>query len=168
MVVKTGSFASCHRISNHKGKCHNLHGHNYHFELGISYDVYDAEFNECNYVIDFGDIKKYYLGAIDKVFDHSVIVNKDDVNLLNIAKLLNDMERIIPTVGDPSIEVISMLILYMCAKVSDKYKLKTFVNYIKIYETESSWCELTVEKKDIERIKVSDYFKTIVEHIDMV
>ena len=67
MIVKKGSFASCHRISNHKGKCHNLHGHNYNYEIGISYDLEGTRLNECNYVIDFGELKELYTSNCSKV-----------------------------------------------------------------------------------------------------
>ena len=174
-IWRKGSFASCHRISNHKGKCRNLHGHNYNFELGISYDLKETELNECNYVIDFGDIKKRYLNAIDMFFDHSVIANEKDTAVVELAKKINDTTRVITTIGDPSVEVISQLILYVCCMVSEKSLAKVsvngvqvepyiFVNKIKIYETDNSCCELTMTRDEIKNIQVTDYFKNIIKY----
>lgn len=180
-IWRKGSFASCHRISNHKGKCHNLHGHNYNFEIGISYDLGMASLNECNYVIDFGDIKKKYLEAIDKFFDHSVIANEKDYKVIELAKQINDPTRVLTTIGDPSVEVISQMILYLCYQVSKKNNLKIkykygnneseyldyllVVNKIKIYETDNSCCELAVSsQQELEDIKVTEQFKSLIEY----
>lgn len=168
MIVKKGSFASCHRISNHKGKCHNLHGHNYNYEIGISYDLEGTRLNECNYVIDFGELKELYTSNIDKFFDHSVIVNENDKDVLELAKKINDPQRVIATIGDPSVEVISQLILWLCFRIFNYYTKsrvisKVFINYIKIYETDNSYCELTVEPNDINKIPVSEQFKHNVD-----
>lgn len=166
-IWRKGSFASCHRISNHCGKCKNLHGHNYNYELGITYNLNNTELNECNYVIDFGDIKQRYIEMIDKFFDHSVIANEQDTKVIELAKEINDVTRVIPTIGDPSVEVISQLILYLCAKVSEKYNKPgsdIFVNKIRIYETDNSCCDLSVSKEDIKNIKVSDYFENLIKY----
>lgn len=163
-IWRKGSFASCHRISNHKGKCKNLHGHNYNFELGISYDLTNETFNECNYLIDFGDVKKIYLEYIDKFFDHSVICNENDTKVLELAKSINEPTRVIPTVGDPSIEVISQLVLYLCYKISQKYTKQFIVDKIRIYETDNSFCELEISENDIKNIKVSEYFENTIKY----
>ena len=146
MIVKKGSFASCHRISNHKGKCHNLHGHNYNYEIGYIYDLESTEFNECNYVVDFGEIKNTFQHWIDTFFDHSVIVNEKDKDVIELAKKINDHTRVLLTRGDPSVEVISQMLMYLCYRVGESknvVKESTIdINYIKVYGTDNSYCEL--------------------------
>lgn len=166
-IVKKGSFASCHRISNHKGKCHNLHGHNYNYEIGISYDLNKQELNECNYVMDFGELKSVYQNAIDTFFDHSVIANEKDTELIELAKKINDPTRVILSSGDPSVEVISQMIIYLCHRIQHSYKYAkestAEINYIKIYETDNSYCELVVNYEDIRNIKVSEQFIKLLD-----
>lgn len=168
-IVKKGSFASCHRISNHKGKCHNLHGHNYNYEIGISYDPSEQELNECNYVIDFGEIKNVYQHWIDLFFDHSVIVNENDKDVIKLAKKINDPTRVLLSKGDPSVEIISQMLLWLCNKISTSINVvkesTAKINYIKIYETDSSYCELDVSDGSYKLEVTEQFSKLLDEHL---
>ena len=167
-IVRIGSFASCHRISNHKGKCHNLHGHNYKYEIGFSYDTDNTVFSECNYAIDFGEIKKVYQHWIDLFFDHSVIVNENDTDVIELAKKINDPTRVLLSKGDPSVEVISQMLfaLCKCVEVSNNVVKESTaqVTSIKIYETDSSYCE--IDSSVGYRIELTEQFKALLdEHL---
>ena len=52
------SFDSAHFLYGYEGKCRNIHGHSYKYELEISYDA--SNIDSSGYLIDFGDIKKYF------------------------------------------------------------------------------------------------------------
>ena len=56
-VVRT--FCSAHRLRGYRGKCEDLHGHNWRVEVGATADA----LNELGMVIDFGELKK----ALDEV-----------------------------------------------------------------------------------------------------
>ena len=57
----TQVFAAAHALRGYKGKCENLHGHNYRVEVTVAGDKLDA----CGLVADFVDIK----GAMKRVID---------------------------------------------------------------------------------------------------
>jgi 6-pyruvoyltetrahydropterin/6-carboxytetrahydropterin synthase len=67
MISVTRKFEICysHKLSNHKGKCKNLHGHNGIVEIEIG-----GKLNEDGMVVDFGDLKlNVNEGILDKL-DH--------------------------------------------------------------------------------------------------
>ena len=53
VMVERG-FASAHQLRGYKGKCENLHGHNYKIEIYAR----GSELNNIGLLIDFGDLKK--------------------------------------------------------------------------------------------------------------
>lgn len=59
------NFSSAHQLRGYKGKCENLHGHNYKIEIFAR----GAELNNIGLLIDFGDLKKA-ADEIVKYLDH--------------------------------------------------------------------------------------------------
>lgn len=53
-VMIERNFSSAHQLRGYKGKCENLHGHNYKIEIYAK----GAELNNIGLLIDFGDLKK--------------------------------------------------------------------------------------------------------------
>ena len=47
------NFSSAHQLRGYKGKCENLHGHNYKIEIFAR----GSELNNIGLLIDFGDLK---------------------------------------------------------------------------------------------------------------
>lgn len=60
-----GEFSSAHRLKNYKGKCENLHGHNWKVEVIVSGEVLD----KTGLIIDFGVLKEK-LNFVLKQLDH--------------------------------------------------------------------------------------------------
>lgn len=58
-------FSAAHSLRNYKGKCENLHGHNWKIEVVISGD----ELNVSGMILDFGDLKKLTVEVLDEL-DH--------------------------------------------------------------------------------------------------
>ena len=58
-------FAAAHQLRGYKGKCENLHGHNYKLEIFAR----GEELNNIGLLIDFGDLKSA-ADEIIKYFDH--------------------------------------------------------------------------------------------------
>jgi len=48
------NFSSAHQLRGYKGKCENLHGHNYKVEIFAR----GSELNNIGLLIDFGDLKE--------------------------------------------------------------------------------------------------------------
>ena len=53
-VMIERNFSSAHQLRGYKGKCENLHGHNYKIEIFAR----GEELNNIGLLIDFGDLKK--------------------------------------------------------------------------------------------------------------
>ncbi|MFN2501789.1 MAG: 6-carboxytetrahydropterin synthase, partial [Pyrinomonadaceae bacterium] len=52
-VMIERNFSSAHQLRGYKGKCENLHGHNYKIEIYAK----GEELNNIGLLIDFGDLK---------------------------------------------------------------------------------------------------------------
>ena len=64
-VMIERNFSSAHQLRGYKGKCENLHGHNYKVEIFAK----GSELNNIGLLIDLGDLKE----AADEIvnyFDH--------------------------------------------------------------------------------------------------
>lgn len=69
LMIET-SFSSAHQLRGYKGKCENLHGHNWMVQVYVASNV----LNEIDLVIDFHDIKSMTNEIISKL-DHTLINN---------------------------------------------------------------------------------------------
>ena len=67
-ITKIFEFAAAHRLPNHKGRCKNLHGHQYTLEVTIKGDI---KLN-TGMILDFGDLKEILRPSIE-LFDHSYL-----------------------------------------------------------------------------------------------
>ncbi len=64
----TFKFGAAHLLNDYKGKCENLHGHNWKVEVIVT----AAELDKSGLAIDFRDIKTLTNGVIDKL-DHTFL-----------------------------------------------------------------------------------------------
>jgi 6-pyruvoyltetrahydropterin/6-carboxytetrahydropterin synthase len=84
------TFAAAHALRNYRGKCENVHGHNYRVQVGIEGEQLDA----TGLLYDFADLKKR-LRATSEYLDHQYlneIKPFDEINpsAENIAKFICD------------------------------------------------------------------------------
>jgi len=59
------NFSSAHRLRNYKGKCENMHGHNW--KVGVS--ISSGKLKKVGVVLDFKDLKKALRDVLKKL-DH--------------------------------------------------------------------------------------------------
>ncbi len=69
LLTKRFSFDAAHKLTQHRGKCKNLHGHTYFLEVTICGTVN----HKSGMVMDFGDIKEIVENSILKKLDHRYI-----------------------------------------------------------------------------------------------
>ncbi len=97
-----------HRLSKLPGKCENIHGHSMKVRLTIA-GPRALDKNDLMDGLDFGSMKRWFRGFIDKEFDHGLLLNADD-------PLLQQCE--LPGVkiidGDPSTENLAKIIGKAC------------------------------------------------------
>lgn len=71
-ATKEVTFDAAHRLSFHKGKCYNLHGHTYKLCLTLV-----CEDLEKDMVLDFYEIKKILNEVVD-LYDHTTLLYEGD------------------------------------------------------------------------------------------
>jgi 6-pyruvoyltetrahydropterin/6-carboxytetrahydropterin synthase len=84
------TFAAGHALRNYKGKCENVHGHNYRVRITVQGDELDS----TGLLVDFLDVKSLIGGVVDYL-DHQFINDLppfDELNpsAENIAKYFYD------------------------------------------------------------------------------
>jgi 6-pyruvoyltetrahydropterin/6-carboxytetrahydropterin synthase len=103
-VMIERNFSSAHQLRGYKGKCENLHGHNYKIEIYAR----GRELDNIGLLVDFGELKE----AADEVvqyLDHRNIneLPPFDVELNpsaeNLARYI--LERVSARVGDDRVRV---------------------------------------------------------------
>jgi 6-pyruvoyltetrahydropterin/6-carboxytetrahydropterin synthase len=103
-VMIERNFSSAHQLRGYKGKCENLHGHNYKIEIYAR----GRELNDIGLLIDFVDLKRA-ADQVVKYLDHRNIneLPPFDVELNpsaeNLAKFILDW--VAARVGDERVEV---------------------------------------------------------------
>ncbi len=103
-VMIERNFSSAHQLRGYKGKCENLHGHNYKIEIYAR----GRELDNIGLLVDFGELK----AAADEIvnyLDHRNIneLPPFDVELNpsaeNLARYI--LERVASSVGDERVQV---------------------------------------------------------------
>ena len=111
MAIK-GEFSSAHYLRGYKGKCKNLHGHNWKVEIIIIAD----ELDEIGMVADFGFLKSKMNGILE-ITDHVC---------------LNDLEYFEEI--NPTSENIAKYLFDEYVKVIKPFKVKS----VQVWESENS------------------------------
>jgi 6-pyruvoyltetrahydropterin/6-carboxytetrahydropterin synthase len=103
-VMIERNFSSAHQLRGYKGKCENLHGHNYRVEIYAR----GSELDNIGLLVDFGELKQ----AADEVvayLDHRNINELPPFNeelnpsAENLARYI--LERVASRVGDERVSV---------------------------------------------------------------
>jgi 6-pyruvoyltetrahydropterin/6-carboxytetrahydropterin synthase len=72
------TFAAGHALRNYKGKCENVHGHNYRVRITVQGDQLDS----TGLLVDFLDVKSLIGGVVDYL-DHQFINDLPPFDQLN-------------------------------------------------------------------------------------
>ncbi|MDI6728990.1 MAG: 6-carboxytetrahydropterin synthase QueD [Thermodesulfovibrionales bacterium] len=115
LMIET-SFASAHQLRGYKGKCENLHGHNWKVQAYVTAD----KLNEIDIAIDFHDLKKI-TNEIVAQLDH---------------KFLNDIFPF--TEKNPSSENIARWIFESLKKKLTDYYSNVKVSAVTVWESETA------------------------------
>lgn len=117
-------FCAAHIIVGHKGKCSNLHGHNYKAEVAIK----GNELDSLGMLIDFSDLNKVVKEVVEQL-DHKYINELDYPPFLegrtsaeNIARYI--YEQVGAKLGDKS-DLLDYVQLWETSKYSVKYYKKS-------------------------------------------
>ncbi len=72
------TFAAGHALRNYKGKCENVHGHNYRVRVSLE----GTELDAAGLLVDFGEIKRVLRDIIERL-DHRFINDVPPFDNLN-------------------------------------------------------------------------------------
>ena len=110
------TFSSAHALRNYRGKCENVHGHNYRVEVTVQGEALD----EAGLLLDFVEIKRCMAEVIDYL-DH---------------RHLNDLPPF--TELNPSAENIAK---YFYDRIADSLRApgQATIACVKIWETDTSY-----------------------------
>ena len=137
MTTATRRFEinASHRLHEHPGRCRNVHGHRYAFEVTVTADDLGSD----GTVIDFSDLKELVGGWLDQNFDHAAIVWEQDVEWL---KWLRGNKQHIYVMDDPpTIEHMVRLVFDVTADLLGAHVEGVRVVRVVGYETANCWAE---------------------------
>ena len=72
------TFAAGHALRGYRGKCENVHGHNYRVELTIA----GPELDPIGMLVDFVEVKKLINGVVERL-DHRFINDLPPFDVIN-------------------------------------------------------------------------------------
>lgn len=151
-ITRKGNFDAAHRIVNHTGKCANLHGHTYLFELTIAFDEQEAleSVEDIGYPIDFADLKAVALGYIDTYYDHALLYNPKDPQLKGLLEM-NPQWRTVPmwlkggAFCNPSVENIALQLFVELHALFILKNVPFSIYSLRLYETPNSYTDVNRE-----------------------
>lgn len=130
-IAKEFTWEMGHRLSFHKGKCKNLHGHSYKCMIELTGDP-----DVNGMVLDYFDMKTIIEPIIDN-FDHSFMVYENDFEVIEALEKLNSRKVVVDF--ETTAENICLYILKQI-KASD---LPANIKSVKVcvMETDNSYAE---------------------------
>ncbi len=100
------SFAAAHNLRNFKGKCENLHGHNWKIEVVLR----GQDLNESDLLVDFAEVKQEtnkILGELDHRYLNDIpFFRENNPSSENIARYI--YERLASSFGNTGITIHSV------------------------------------------------------------
>ena len=131
---------SAHRVLRHESKCRSLHGHRYAAEITCKAEVLDP----VGRVVDFSVIKEKLGSWIDAHWDHTTLVNKDDLALVDFcnhdAHMKGNKKPYI-FVGEPTAENIAASLFLQAKAMIDSEHL--WVDHVRVFETPNCWADVS-------------------------
>ena len=131
VIERSFDIAVGHRLSKHKGKCKNFHGHNYKILVGIRAKHLDNN----GMVLDFSELNRIVKTFLDK-FDHSLIVSLDDkiYNKMSETFLQHNM-KVVALPYEPTAEnFTSEIYRYVASKLPPDVEM----DHVTVFENERS------------------------------
>lgn len=128
-IYKETHFDAAHRLMHYDGKCSRLHGHRWSIEVWMT-----GEINEkTKILIDYNIIKN-----IIDVYDHQIILNKDDP----IAAAIAGIQTPVFTDGDPTSELLAEDIKTRLNEYCKENAADVRVKKIRVWESEGCFAEV--------------------------
>jgi len=131
-IFKETHFDAAHRLMYYNGKCSRLHGHRWTVEVRVTGEIEE----KSKILIDYNIIKQ-----IIDVYDHQIILNKDDP----LVKAVAPYQTPVLTDGDPSSELIAEDIRNRINTFCRENNLTAKVSFVRVWESAGSYAEVGEE-----------------------
>lgn len=135
------AWDAAHRVLRHESKCGTLHGHRYVAEITCE----AVQLDDVGRVIDFGVVKEIIGKWVDDHFDHTTLVNPEDLRLLAwcVEDAKNHGKRL-PYVmpGEPTAENIAAFLLTKGQALLDAAGSNHItVTHVRVWETTNCYAD---------------------------
>lgn len=131
-VTRKIEFDAGHRLVGHESKCRNLHGHRYVAEIEVGAEDLD----EVGRVIDFGVVKQLVGGWVDEHWDHGMLINVEDKELVELCRKSGWKHYVM--CSEPTAE---NLVVDLFARAVRELPLYVKVLSVRLYETPNCWAD---------------------------
>lgn len=142
-----------HRVTNHKSKCKNFHGHRYKVIVGVDDKVITTKgASDEGMVIDFGDIKTIMMDTIDAEYDHGFCLYDQDPHFETFREICEaDGLKFIPVSFIPTAENLARHWYELLQPILKDRGIA--ISFVKVNETPTSaaYYSTVDEKLDWER-----------------
>ena len=135
-VTKEFNFEMSHALHNYDGLCKNIHGHSYKLFVCLKGNPKNqGNHPKDGMLIDFKQLKEKVNEIIVLPFDHALVLSKKD----RLAHLnLEEKTKTILFDFQPTCE---NLCIYFAKLLQSEFEEGISLEYLKLYETESSFTE---------------------------
>jgi len=128
-------FDAGHRLMNHESKCAHCHGHRYVAEITVEANTLD----DVGRVVDFSVIKRELGAWIDAHWDHAMVINERDYDLLDYLKNTEQRHYLMTT--NPTAENMAQHLMIEGQKLLSDYGI--MITKIRLWETPNCYAEVT-------------------------
>ena len=134
-IAKEFTWEMGHRLSFHKGKCKNLHGHSYKCMIELTGDP-----DVNGMVLDYFDMKTIIEPIIDN-FDHAFMVYENDFEVIEALEKLNSRKVVVGF--ETTAENICLYILKQIKASNLPTNIKSVK--VRVMETDNSYAEHEIQ-----------------------
>jgi 6-pyruvoyl-tetrahydropterin synthase len=157
-------FEAAHRFVNSASPaCMTPHGHTWHATLHLQAL---KNLNEENMIVEFSKVKSFWKNLLSDVLDHSYLCNSLDP-LIETILTTNPEARLMRFPGDPTTEMISLLLFHKCELALTGSPLSEFVKVsgltVEETPTNSIFCSREFYTENIQNFKTPNCWWTTTE-----
>jgi len=137
-VTKEFGFEMAHALWKYDGPCRNVHGHSYKLFVTLAgIPVNDPHNPKNGMVIDFGDLKKIVKHNVVDLFDHTVLVSRNEAGdrLESLEKMFGN---VVVVDYQPTCE---NLVADIAERIRPHVPATARIHSLKLYETATSFAE---------------------------
>lgn len=133
-----------HRVTNHKSKCRNLHGHRYKVVVGVDDKVVTtAGASDEGMVMDFSDVKAIMMDVIDGGYDHGFVIYEKDPLAPFFQTQKDAGMKVILSSFIPTAENLAKWWYRLLKTKLDEKNIA--IEYVEVYETPTSTAKYTTD-----------------------